>query len=324
MMPPALSLTLMCAAGARLLRGGGAVLQRWRGASQLPPLAQTELCAAGGLFGTYEWSRCHAARLAASSPSAAAEEASAGGAAAASARQAASSGAAGASGEAPRGGEVAEAPKGANADGPAGAAGAPETPEGAAAYSGIGGDNAYVELPGGSRVRLTTALNFVGGPSPGEDERMPVYRTLDASGREVAGADVAHALDQGLATKMYTTMAVLQVGAVHESRCMVKGADKKENICAQNQRTAPGPVARVGNNKYTPSVRRDRAWHLQCFRGRQATARHGPALCKHPEWPAHPTRHVAGALLPSAARRCGTWRLAVRNTAEILGGGLRD
>ena len=37
------------------------------------------------------------------------------------------------------------------------------------------------------------------------------YRTTDSSGADIAGADVPHQIGQDLATKMYSTMAALQI-----------------------------------------------------------------------------------------------------------------
>lgn len=44
----------------------------------------------------------------------------------------------------------------------------------------------HLDLPGGQRVPLTPALSFVGGPSSTQ-EKVPCYRTIDTSGRDVPG-----------------------------------------------------------------------------------------------------------------------------------------
>ncbi|KXZ54126.1 hypothetical protein GPECTOR_5g227 [Gonium pectorale] len=76
----------------------------------------------------------------------------------------------------------------------------------AAARSGAG--EAHLELPAG-RVPYTSQLRFVGGPdSPAPT--IPVYRTIDSSGRDVPDAHVPHPLSQDLALRIYTAMARLQ------------------------------------------------------------------------------------------------------------------
>ncbi len=65
-----------------------------------------------------------------------------------------------------------------------------------------------MDFPGG-RVRITSQLTFVGGPELGE--RQPCYRTTDSHGRDLPGAQVPHALSRELASKIYSTMATLQV-----------------------------------------------------------------------------------------------------------------
>ena len=51
---------------------------------------------------------------------------------------------------------------------------------------------------------------MLGGPT---STALPMgcYRTTDSSGAEIAGADVPHQIGQDLATKMYGTMAALQI-----------------------------------------------------------------------------------------------------------------
>ncbi|KAG1651395.1 hypothetical protein FOA52_008452 [Chlamydomonas sp. UWO 241] len=67
-----------------------------------------------------------------------------------------------------------------------------------------------IELPGGN-VRLTPELSFVGGfEDLTEATRRPIYRTLNAAGREIPGAVLPHPLGKEDAVKMYSTMARLQ------------------------------------------------------------------------------------------------------------------
>lgn len=51
---------------------------------------------------------------------------------------------------------------------------------------------------------------MLGGPTSTAPP-MGCYRTTDSSGADIAGADVPHQIGQDLATKMYSTMAALQI-----------------------------------------------------------------------------------------------------------------
>ena len=51
---------------------------------------------------------------------------------------------------------------------------------------------------------------MVGGPAASAPA-MSCYRTVDSTGAVIADADTPHQIDQDLATKMYSTMAALQI-----------------------------------------------------------------------------------------------------------------
>ncbi len=51
---------------------------------------------------------------------------------------------------------------------------------------------------------------MLGGPQSATPP-MSCYRTVDSTGTDIAGADVPHQIDHALATKMYSTMAALQI-----------------------------------------------------------------------------------------------------------------
>ncbi len=51
---------------------------------------------------------------------------------------------------------------------------------------------------------------MIGGPESTAPP-MSCYRTVDSTGTDIAEADVPHQIGQGLATKMYSTMAALQI-----------------------------------------------------------------------------------------------------------------
>ena len=51
---------------------------------------------------------------------------------------------------------------------------------------------------------------MLGGPQS-TTPPMSCYRTVDSTGTDIAGADVPHQIDHALATKMYSTMAALQI-----------------------------------------------------------------------------------------------------------------
>ena len=51
---------------------------------------------------------------------------------------------------------------------------------------------------------------MLGGPTSSAPP-MGCYRTTDSSGADIASADVPHQIGQDLATKMYSTMAALQI-----------------------------------------------------------------------------------------------------------------
>ena len=51
---------------------------------------------------------------------------------------------------------------------------------------------------------------MLGGPASSAPP-IGCYRTTDSSGANIAGADTPHNISQDLATKMYSTMAALQI-----------------------------------------------------------------------------------------------------------------
>lgn len=66
-----------------------------------------------------------------------------------------------------------------------------------------------LDFPGGS-IPLTSDLRFVEGKVD-SNNKIPCYRTLDASGNELPDASVPHPMDEALAHRLYTCMAKLQV-----------------------------------------------------------------------------------------------------------------
>ncbi|KAA6429116.1 MAG: 2-oxoisovalerate dehydrogenase alpha mitochondrial expressed [Trebouxia sp. A1-2] len=66
-----------------------------------------------------------------------------------------------------------------------------------------------MDFPGG-KVPFTKKLLMLGGPQS-TTPPMSCYRTVDSTGTDIAGADVPHQIDNALATKMYRTMAALQI-----------------------------------------------------------------------------------------------------------------
>lgn len=57
---------------------------------------------------------------------------------------------------------------------------------------------------------LWLQLTMHGGPTSNTPP-MGCYRTMDSAGADIAGADIPHQIGQDLATKMYSTMAALQI-----------------------------------------------------------------------------------------------------------------
>lgn len=51
---------------------------------------------------------------------------------------------------------------------------------------------------------------MLGGPASSAPP-IGCYRTTDSSGANIVGADIPHYISQDLATKMYSTMAALQI-----------------------------------------------------------------------------------------------------------------
>ncbi|KAL0045713.1 hypothetical protein WJX82_002475 [Trebouxia sp. C0006] len=66
-----------------------------------------------------------------------------------------------------------------------------------------------MDFPGG-KVPFTKKLLMLGGPQS-TTPPMSCYRTVDSTGTDIAGADVPYQIDHALATKMYSTMAALQI-----------------------------------------------------------------------------------------------------------------
>lgn len=67
-----------------------------------------------------------------------------------------------------------------------------------------------LEFPGGT-VPFSSSLEFVGSVLTPSSPRMPCYRTLDGTGRDLPHAEVPYDIDEQLATDIYATMAKLQV-----------------------------------------------------------------------------------------------------------------
>lgn len=62
---------------------------------------------------------------------------------------------------------------------------------------------------------------------------MGCYRTMDSTGADIAGAEIPHQIGQDLATKMYSTMAALQIvdTVFYEAQRQVRGG----LVCPQQQ-----------------------------------------------------------------------------------------
>lgn len=67
-----------------------------------------------------------------------------------------------------------------------------------------------LEFPGG-RVPFTNSMDFLGGQLTSSSPRIPCYRTVDGTGKQIADAAVPHDLQQPDAVALYTAMAKLQV-----------------------------------------------------------------------------------------------------------------